>query len=197
MAHVPAEGPLKPDTGDDELLSLAARGDRAAFERFVARHEFAVWRVVRALETDLPRAEDALQETFLAAWRSAKNFRGEQSARAWLLSIARHAVYRQHRKRSGEPAELGSLVELGCAAGLGGEPTTDPMGTLEQRDAILRAFERLSEEDREAIVLRDVAELSAEEAARIAGTSVAAHKSRLHRARLKFAAILQGADHVA
>ncbi|MCC6409358.1 MAG: RNA polymerase sigma factor [Planctomycetes bacterium] len=183
--------------GDVELLSAAARGDRAAFERFVERHEFAVWRVIKTLEVDVARAEDALQETFLAAWRSAAGFRGDESARAWLLSIARHAVYRQHRKRSGEPAEMGSLVELGRAAGLGAEPTTDPMNTFEQRDEILRAFESLSAADREAIVLRDVAELSAEEAARIAGTSVPAHKSRLHRARLKFAAFVRGVDHVA
>lgn len=194
MAHLPAEGAVNSDV---ELLALTARGDRAAFDQFVSRHEVAVWRVVQALEDDPMRAEDALQETFLAAWRNAASFRGEVSARAWLLSIARHAVFRQHRKRSGEPERVGSLAELGCAAGFGAEPTVDPMDALERRDQILRAFERLSHEDREAIVLRDVAELSAEEAARFAGTSVAAHKSRLHRARLKFAGHLRGDEHVA
>ena len=79
-------------TLDSRLLAQAADGDAQAYESFVGRHREAVWRFVRSLTRDRTAAEDALQETFLSAWRGAISFRGEGPAISWLLSIARHAV---------------------------------------------------------------------------------------------------------
>ena len=103
LQHVPSEGPL---TGDPELLARAASGDGEAFGAFVVRHRETVWRFARSLTRDTGAAEDALQETFLAAWRNGAGFRGDASALGWLLSIARRAVYRQLRVRVDEPKFL-------------------------------------------------------------------------------------------
>jgi len=190
MEHLSHEGSL---IQDPEWLSQAALGDAKAFEAFVVCHREAVWRFVRSLTRDVSLAEDVLQETFLSAWRSAASFRGEDSALGWLLSIARNAVYRQHRGRAGEPEQIESLAELGEAAGWGADP--DPLDALVVKDEVDRALARLVVEDREVLLLRDIEGLTNEECARLLGLGLAALKSRLHRARLRFVAHLRGEHH--
>ncbi len=159
------------------------------FDDLVQRHQAAVFRFVRSIAADQAAAEDALQETFLAAWRSASTFRGDSSLRAWLFAIARNAVMRQHRRRVDEPAAMESLSRLGEEAGWGSDD--DPERTAmkhEQREIFEHAMARLADADREVLLLRDLEGLSGEETAAILEIPVAAMKTRLHRARLRLAA---------
>jgi RNA polymerase sigma-70 factor (ECF subfamily) len=187
MEHLPCEGSL---IGDPELLYGAASGDAQAFEAFVVRHREAVWRFARSLTRDPASAEDALQDTFLSAWKDAAGFKGEQSAVGWLFSIARHAVYRQHRGRAGEPEQMESLADLGEAAGWGAQ--VDPLDDLVVQDEVGRAMARLSLEDREVLLLREIEGFSIDECTDLLGIGRPALKSRLHRARLRFMAHLRG-----
>jgi RNA polymerase sigma-70 factor (ECF subfamily) len=186
---------LRSDTEDDiALIRRAAGGDRDAFERVVVRHQASVYRFIRTLTSDLSRAEDALQETFLSAWTSARGFRGESSATTWLFTIARHAIERQFRRHAGEPAPADrvALDALGIAAGWG--RTRDPEQALlkhEESAIVRRAIEGLNAADRRVLLLRDLEGLDGEEAAAVLGIGIAALKSRLHRARLRFAARLR------
>ncbi len=184
---------------DRELLERSAAGDAGAFEAFVARHQASVYRYLRALTGDDADAEDALQETFLAAWRGAAGFRGADSARAWILTIARNAARRQHRRRAGEPERFESVDSvdwLGLMAGWGSEPAPDELlARLADRDLLARAMARLSEEDREILVLRDLEGFSGEEVTRMTGLTLPAAKSRLHRARLRLTAALKEEVH--
>lgn len=175
---------------DAALMRQAAAGDAGAFSEIVGRHESAVFRFARALAGNEGAAEDALQETFLAAWRGAGSFRGESSVRSWLLTIARNAVHRQHRRRVDEPQQMESLSALGAAAGWGTDDEDPERIALRQesRELLLRAFARLTAADREILALRDGEQLSGEETAAALGLSVAAMKGRLHRARLRLAA---------
>ena len=173
---------------DTELIRSSATGDRAAFDELVVRHQAAVFRFTRTVASDSTAAEDALQETFLAAWRGAKGFRGESSVRGWLLAIARHAVNRQVRRRVGEPRDFASLDELAEHAGWG-----DPEQVAVQnqtRERLQDALESLSSEDREVLLLRELEGLTGEETASLLQISMEAMKSRLHRARLRLAARL-------
>jgi len=190
MEHLPCEGSL---ITDQELLIQAASGDANAFEVFVVRHREAVWRFVRSLTRDSASAEDALQDTFLSAWRDAAGFQGNQSAIGWLFTISRHAVYRQYRGRTGEPDRMESLSDLGEAAGWGAE--ADPLDALVIQDEVAKALARLSIEDREVLVLRENHGFSLEECAALLGLRIPALKSRLHRARLRFIAHLRGERH--
>jgi RNA polymerase sigma-70 factor, ECF subfamily len=177
---------------DAELIDETARGDRAAFEELVSRHQAAVFRFARTIARSTPEAEDVLQETFLAAWRSAGSFRGESAVRSWLLTIARNATLRQQRRGAGEPEDHEPLEVLGARAGWGQED--DPEGLAirrENREALRRAFESLPAGDREIVLLRDIEGFSGEETAAILQVGLTAMKSRLHRARLRMAAALR------
>ncbi|MFN7982982.1 MAG: sigma-70 family RNA polymerase sigma factor [Vicinamibacterales bacterium] len=185
---------------DLTLIQRSASGDRDAFEHLVERHQAAVYRFLRTIVRDPSSCEDALQETFLAVWRSASAFRGESSPRSWLLTIARNAAMRQHRRRAGEPQSSDiaplddgvSLLDLGLAAGWGSP--IDPEAAAirgEQRALIVRALDALEPEDRRVLVLRDLEQMTGDEAAGVLGLTLPALKSRLHRARLRFAAHLR------
>lgn len=177
---------------DIRLLAASAAGDREAFRLVVARHQAAVLRYARTL-TGEAAAEDALQETFLAAWRHAAGFRGEGSVKGWLFTITRRAVLRARRRHVGEPEDLTPLSELGEAAGFA-SPERQPEDRLlerERTDRVRLALERLSVGDREALTLFDLDGLSGPEAAEVLGLPLPTFKTRLHRARLRFAAELR------
>jgi RNA polymerase sigma-70 factor, ECF subfamily len=177
---------------DRRLLDRTAAGDSTAFDEFILRHEAAVLRFLRGVTSDQTAAEDAFQETFVSAWRAAATYRGAGSARGWLLAIARNAVFRGFRRRAGEPATLESLEDLAVEAGWGRNPGEELATRLEQRHLIQRAFRKLSPEEREILILREVEGFTGEEVAEMLSLTVAAAKSRLHRARLRLTASLRG-----
>lgn len=187
----PLEGMEPPaDGGDPVLLQRAAGGDRRAFDRFMDGHAAHVLRFITLHVRDADRAEDVLQETFLAAWRGAGGFRGPGSARSWLLSIARRAALRQGRTRAGEPRDAAPLdqVPLGVLAreaGWGVDPGREER-RLEVKELVEAGFDHLDPHDREILLLRDLEGFSGEETAELLGLSLPAVKSRLHRARLRF-----------
>ncbi len=171
---------------DPELLERTAGGDRRAFERFVEAHEAAVLRYVRTRTGDPAVAEDALQETFIAAWRNAHTFRGTGSARPWLLTIARNAVRRQYRRPAGAPDAFEPLDAVAARAGWGRDADGAWTDRIAAGQVVERGFRALSPDDREVLVLRDLEGFGNEEVAELLGLSLSAVKSRVHRARLRF-----------
>ncbi len=184
------------DRLDRELLGRTAAGDDAAFAAFVGRHEAAVLRFCQTLVRQPAAAEDALQETFLAAWRKANTFRGEGSARSWLFTIARRWVYRLTQREPPASGEGSAPIEdLAVKAGWGVARDSEDWKTrLDDRIYLEQAFARLARNDREVILLRDVEGFSASEAAEVLGIEVPVLKSRLHRARLRLTALVGGGD---
>ena len=181
---------------DADLLRRISAGDQHAFEVFLERHQGAAYRYVRAHTGCVADCEDALQETFLAVYRSCEAFRGEASARAWVLGIARNVCRRLYRKRVGEPDDWVPLEELGLQAGWGGPaPSESFLESLERRATLEKALSQLTTEEQEVLVFRDLEGLSGEETADLLGLSVSAMKSRLHRARLRLAAVLTEGTH--
>ena len=141
-------------------------------------------------------ADDALQETLLAAWRGRSGFEGRSSLRTWLYTIATNAALRilQGRKPRGLPRTAGSgdpslpLAEpLTEAVWI--EPYPDELVRYEDREAVelayVAALQLLPPNQRAALILRDVLGFSARETAEILETSVASVNSALQRARAK------------
>ena len=171
-------------------LEAAGRGDRDAFDAFVCATTPAVWGLVRRLTLDPAVAEDVLQETFLGAWRAARTYTGEGTARAWLYGLARRHAARSWRRRAGEPAEAEPLDQLGELAGWGQDPEV-AAARAEDRRALLAALATLPEADQEVIAHCDLEGLGPAEAAALLGAPPGTVRVRLHRARLRLMAALR------
>jgi RNA polymerase sigma-70 factor (ECF subfamily) len=183
------------NTTDPTLIRRSAGGDTQAFETLVRRHQASVYRFLLTVAEEEAEAQDALQECFVAAWRSAGTFSGDGSARGWLLTIARNALSRAHRRRAGEPTSFEPLEALGARAGWGsvGNPDAE-LDRLAARESVQRAMSALSSEEREVLTLRDLEGFSGGEVVGMLSISPSAMKSRLHRARLKLVAELKEMD---
>ncbi len=171
---------------DAELLRKARSGDAAALDELLARHERQVFRFGLRMCGNEDDARDVLQETLLAAFRNIEGFRGDAQLSTWLYQIARSFCVRARRRTSGEP-ERTEPLETPAAAKLaaeGAQPDTSAHAR-EIGQLLQAAILSLPVQYREALVLRDVEGLSAEEAAKVVGIEVGALKSRLHRARME------------
>jgi RNA polymerase sigma-70 factor (ECF subfamily) len=193
---VPGEADHRSDV---ELIAATSAGDQRAFGVLVTRYQRPILHIARALVRDRHKAEDILQDTFLAAFRTAASYRGEAPVANWLYSIARHAAYRTARRASEVASDERSLERLGQEAGWGAHDVERAAAQAQLRDQLEAALETLEPDEREILELRDALGMTGEETAAMLGVSVAAMKSRLHRARLRLAAQLRarGGDHVA
>jgi RNA polymerase sigma-70 factor (ECF subfamily) len=170
-----------------ELLQAARRGDRTAIERLLALHEARIYRFGLRMCGDAESAREVLQETLLAAFRNLPDFRGEASLSTWLYQIARSFCIKARR---GPRPDEAPLEDAGALPHPGPGPEAQAQAR-ELGDALAAALLALGPEHREALVLRDVEGLSADEAAAVAGVAVGALKSRLHRARLELRSHLE------
>ncbi len=136
-------------------------------------------------------AEDLFQETFLSAFKSAAQFRGEASGRTWLFHITRNAALRRtHSRRTVNEADV-PLDSLAVQAGWGTMNPESLAMLAEDRQRLEHALALLPEEESEILLLREWEKVSGEEAVRLLGISLPAMKSRLHRARIHLAALLR------
>lgn len=181
---------------DGALIARVALGDQDAFTRLADHTHASLFRYLRALCRSDEQAEDALQEVLVGVWRGARGWRGDVSGRVWIYGIARRQAARSWRRRVGEPAEAESLESLAVAAGFGADPEQAAVA-VEEKGRIRAALARLSDEDREVIVLRDLEGFTGPEAAALLEVDLAALKSRLHRARLRLMAELREVTDVA
>lgn len=179
-------------TSDPEgaWIRAAGCGDREAFARLVGATRAGVWRMLRTLTRDESAAEDALQETYVAVWRSAGTYRGDARGRAWLYGLARRHAARTWRRRAGEPADPVPLQELGAQAGWGRSPE-EVAAASEDRERLVRALAALSPQDRDVIVLIDLEGFTAPEVGEMLGATANAVRVRLHRAHLRLMATLR------
>jgi RNA polymerase sigma-70 factor (ECF subfamily) len=142
-------------------------------------------------------AEDAVQETFLRAWKGFDRFEGRSSMRTWLHQIATNVCLRslEQREKRALPAGLGgptsdwlsrarpAPAETRWVSPLPVDPADAAASRQQLRLAFVAALQHLPPRQRAALILRDVAELPADEVAQILGTTTIAVNSALLRAR--------------
>lgn len=164
----------------DDDLAAAQSGDVAALTRLIRARQNGVYRYGLQVCRTTEDAEDALQEAVWAATKAIRSFRGTASAlTSWMFTIIRRECFRlldRHREIA-QPNEV--LAEHGGEVNL-----DDALTTRRRAEALVRALMALDPIAREVILLRDIEELSAPEAAAQLGITVSALKSRLHRARV-------------
>jgi len=183
---------------DQDLVSRAAAGDLPAFGELVSRHQDRVYGLAFHLLRDAAEAEEVVQETFLVALEKLSTFRGDAAFGTWLHRVAANAALMRMRKRQRAPDRLGAepveellphfdsqghLVLQGPAHDWS-KRADEQLSDRQIRRSIADAVQNLPGDYRIVFLLRDVEGLSSEAMAELLGITVAAVKSRLHRARL-------------
>ena len=153
-------------------------------------HYAAVARLALSILDDGDEADEAAQETFIAAAKALDGYRGSASLKTWLFAIAINVCRSRLRRRKAQLALARALA--GIQQLFGHVESPEQRAEENERDAALwAAVDRLDEKHRLVVVLRYVHELTASEIAQVLGISEGTVHSRLHYARQQLAATLR------
>src|SRR4051794_5270038 len=187
LRAVPSQtAPLPPETSDAELLTRVAERDWEAFELLYHRYVRSIFGLALRRLRDRTRAEDAVQETFAAIWRSAASYKPERGPAApWLYAIARNAIVDRFRAQVDASGEVPELVS--------GEP-----GPAERAESsfvswrVHRALEELPTREREVVELAYWSGMSQSEVAEYLHIPLGTVKTRTRSALTRLADVLEG-----
>jgi len=174
----PARPPAADSRGDvlkEELVARARNGNHDAFEALVRPEIDRLYGLAGLLLRDRSRAEDAVQEALLRAWRDLPTLRDASKFGPWLRRLVVNASYDEGRRLGRRRGEVELSPHHDRAAG-------DEFAGMLDRDEIARAFTRLKHEERTVIALRYYLDLSTADAAATLGLREVTYRSRLHRA---------------
>ena len=169
--------------GSKDNIQAAAAGDHRAFAAIVEQYRQMVWRVALRMLGDPDEAEDAVQETFIRAWKALPGFDRRYSSATWLGTIAARLCCDILRKRSAH-----RRFEADAARANAQERAADPeSGSIarELEDLLRQVTRTLSPMQRTVFVLHEIEQLPFEEIRRATGWSAVQLKSNLYLARQK------------
>ncbi|HEY7565864.1 MAG TPA: sigma-70 family RNA polymerase sigma factor [Acidimicrobiia bacterium] len=174
------------DAPDDAaLVARVVGGDHDAFTTLMRRHEERIFAVCLRLMGNRAAALDATQETFLALYRKAGQYRATAAVGTWLYRIAINTCYDLLRREKRRPAE--AMPDFFDPADRTAE---DPFTSVELRPSIEAALQELSPDFRTVVVLADIQGASLPEVAEALQVPMGTVKSRLFRARRQLGARL-------
>jgi len=174
---------------EKRLIDSAKSGNKIAFGKLIRQYEKTVYSFAFKICRDKEKAEEAMQETFINAYRGLKSFSGNSKFSTWLYRIVTNNCLMMHRKKSHEPVVSLEDSELYRETGElqvphWGETPHDAVLNKELKEILDKAIQKLPLEYRIVFVMRDVEGLSTKEVGKSLKLSAPAIKSRLHRARL-------------
>jgi len=181
----PEAPPLEQDA---DMLKRLHDGDRTAMAELYDRYFDRVYSLVfNQVDRNRDVAEDIVQETFLAALKSAKGFKGRSSAYTWLCSIAYHKVADHYRRQSRERKRMVSGVDvdtIDVSENPGRQPQPDRLiESAETRQVVNEALAKLPWDYRQVLILKYVEELSVQEISQIMDRSPKSIEGLLTRSR--------------
>ena len=172
---------------DEQLVKKAQADDERAFGELIGRYESKVYSLALKMLRNPEDAEDVLQDTFLRAYRGIKSFQGNSTFSTWIYRITANSALMRLRKKQLPMVSIDDADEREAPINIAdwAPSPVEQLLSQETQVAMNEAIDALPPEFRQVFVLRDIDELSNAEVADILDLSVAAVKSRLHRARLK------------
>lgn len=182
----------EPLADDVQLVLRIARGDRQALSELYARYQRPLFAYLLQLTPDYGLAEELLQDTLVAVWKSARSFEGRSKVLTWLIGIARrqaHNTLRQHKLPLADLAELEDMPATDL------EPEECALASV-AREELARTLRQLAPVHREVLLLIFVQEFSYQETATILEVPVGTVKSRLSNARRALRALLDAREDV-
>ena len=186
------------ELAEQRLLERLRAGDEAAYEELIRQFGGRMLAAARRILGSEEDAQDALQEAFLSAFRKIDTFAGQSKLGTWLHRIAINAaLMRLRSRRRRREQEIDELLPKFTPGGhfeetpsRWGEAADGPAIRHEIQDLVRSGIDRLPENYRIALYLRDIEELSNDELAEHLGVTVNAAKIRVHRARMALKEVL-------
>jgi RNA polymerase sigma-70 factor (ECF subfamily) len=181
---------------DEQLIERIRQGDATAFQALVEKYQKKLYAVAYGLLGNREDALDGVQEAFVKAYRSLDRFKGESSFYTWLYRITVNAAIDIGRKQ-GRRDEVEFLEEVEPEEEKGDYPVasagknpSEQLMRKELGDLIEDAIQQLPEEQRTAVVFREIEGLSYKEIAKLMRCSEGTVMSRIHYGRKKLQEIL-------
>ncbi len=175
---------------DRELLAAAQRGDEAAFVDLIRPRSNRLFATAQRILRDIDRAEDALQDALVIAWRDLRGLRDPDRLDAWLTRLLVNVCIREAVRERRRAANLRVLPVDGPAA-------PDELLTVADRDLLERGFRRLSPEQLAILVLHHFLGYAPSEIAETLGIPAGTARSRLFHAHRAMRAALDADARVA
>jgi RNA polymerase sigma-70 factor (ECF subfamily) len=176
---------MRTATSDEQIVERALTGDAEAFGEIVRRWERRIFALAFGMLGREEEARDATQETFLAAFRNLRTFRGEAKVSSWLHRIAvNQCITRQRRAKVRSESALEDEEEK-HAASFSAPVQYSPARVAENRettDAVRRAVNGLPIDLRQVVVMKEFEELTFREIAEALDLPLSTVKSRLYTA---------------
>ena len=174
---------------DQQLVERAQRGDKHAFELLVIKYQRKLARLLSRFIRDASEVEDVAQEAFIKAYRALPNFRGDSAFYTWLYRIGINTA-KNYLVAMGRRAPTSTSMDAEEAEDLGESELLQDLNTPENQmmsrqvaETVNQTLEKLPEELRMAITLREMEGLSYEEIASIMSCPIGTVRSRIFRAR--------------
>lgn len=174
---------------DQQLVERAQRGDKHAFELLVAKYQRKLIRLLSRFIRDSTEVEDVAQEAFIKAYRALPNFRGDSAFYTWLYRIGINTA-KNYLVAMGRRAPTSTSMDAEEAEDLGESALLQDLNTPENlmmsrqvADSVNQTLDKLPEDLRTAITLREMEGLSYEEIASAMDCPIGTVRSRIFRAR--------------
>ena len=176
------------DQIDKELVSRVQQGDKAAYDHLVRKYQHKIIQLVNRYVKDPSEAQDVTQEAFIKAYRALGNFRGDSAFYTWLYRIAintaKNYLVSRSRRYSEYEVDVQDAEQYENTPQLKGQDTPEQLLLNDEIvEAIKTAIEKLPEDMRIAIMLREFEGMSYEEIAQTMSCPVGTVRSRIFRAR--------------
>jgi RNA polymerase sigma-70 factor (ECF subfamily) len=169
---------------DRDLVEQAQRGDREAFAILARTHGDRLMAIAQRILRDVGRAEDAVQQTLVIAWRELPGLRDPDRFGAWLQRLLVNASYAEARRWK-------TWTTIVRVLPFNGPSGSDETLSLDDRDRIERGFRRLPPDQRAILVFTHYLGLTPTEIAERLGIAVGTARSRLHYAHRAMRAALE------
>jgi len=179
---------------DVELLRRCLAGDDAAWEALLGAYTRKIYNLCYRFTGRMAEAEDLTQEVFIKVFQTLRSYDAAQgSFSCWLHRVARNHLVDHYRRTKKDRVTSSLEDEVGVVETTpspGAEPTVQ-VEARERKELLQQAFDKLSPDLREAVILRDLHDLDYLEIAQVLGVPQGTVKSRINRGRLELARVLK------
>jgi RNA polymerase sigma-70 factor (ECF subfamily) len=183
-----SDAPMGDVETDRALVERVRKGDSRAFDLLVRKYQHKIIGLVSRYVHDWSECEDVAQEAFIRAYRAIGAFRGDSAFYTWLYKIAvntaKNHLVAQGRRPPAEDIDADTAVQFDSGTRLRDEATPEhELARHQIEQTVFATVEKLPDELRDAITLREVDGLSYEEIAERMGCPIGTVRSRIFRAR--------------